>query len=136
MITSHIEDLKAAYVIFFCYLFFFFLNISVSAEFGIAKPFPPLDNYPVELESFEITCIAYDPAGVVVPQKIEFIRTDIYDTDRVVMENGRIEFTNRSAGKESKLLSKPLVKIKWHLNYCVGAFPGFSRVKVLGVFLG
>jgi len=77
----------------------------VSAEFGIAKPFPPLDNYPVELESFEITCIAYDPAGVVVPQKIEFIRTDIYDTDRVVMENGRIEFTNRSAvvGNGTKL---------------------------------
>ncbi|KAK2562910.1 hypothetical protein P5673_013884 [Acropora cervicornis] len=80
---------------------------SVSAEFGIAKPFPPLDNYPVELESFEITCIAYDPAGVVVPQKIEFIRTYIYDTERVVMENGRIEFTNRSAGHEIPRLALP-----------------------------
>ena len=103
MITSHIEDLKAAYVIFFA-IFFFFFNISVSAEFGIAKPFPPMGNYPVELESFEITCIAYDPAGVVIPQKIEFIRTDAYGTEQVVMENGRIEFTNRSVGKKSKLL--------------------------------
>ena len=110
--------------------------MSVSAEFGIAKPFPPVDNYPVELESFEITCIAYDPAGIVVPQKIEFIRTDRYSTERVIMENGTNEFTNRSEGKKSKLLSKPLVKIKWHLNYCVGAFPGFSRVKLLGVVLG
>ena len=134
MITSHNEDLKAAYVNFFA--IFFFFNISVSAEFGIAKPFPPLGNYPVELESFEITCIAYDPAGVVIPQKIEFIRTDIYGTERVVMENGRIEFTNRSVGKKSKLLGKPLVKVKWHLNHCVGAFPGFCRVKVLGVYLG
>ena len=81
-----------------------------------------MGNYPVELESFEITCIAYDPAGVVIPQKIEFIRTDAYGTEQVVMENGRIEFTNRSVGKKSKLLGKPLVKIKWHLNYCVGAF--------------
>lgn len=77
----------------------------VSAEFGIAKPFPPLGNYPVELESFEITCIAYDPAGVVIPQKIEFIRTDAYGTEQVVMENGRIEFTNRSVvvGNGTKL---------------------------------
>ncbi|XP_015760858.1 PREDICTED: neural cell adhesion molecule 2-like isoform X2 [Acropora digitifera] len=103
MITSHIEDLKAAYVIVFP--IFFFLNISVSAELSIAKPFPPVDNYPVELESFEITCIAFDPAGVVIPQKIEFIRTDVYSTERVVMENGRIEFTNRSVvlGNGTKL---------------------------------
>ena len=86
--------------------------ISVSAAFGVAKPFPPEDNYPVELESLEITCIAFDPAGKVVPQKIEFIRTDRNSTEHVLMENGRIEFTNRSVGKKSKLLNKPLVKIK------------------------
>ena len=93
------------------YLFFFF-DISVSAAFGIAKPFPPEHNYRVELESLEITCIAFDPAGIVVPQKIQFIRTDRFSKKHVIMENDRIEFTNRSVGKKSKPLSKPLVKIK------------------------
>ena len=86
----------------FDYLFF---NISVSAAFGIAKPFPPEHNYVVEFESLEITCIAFDPAGKVIPHKIEFIRTDKYSTEHVIMEDGRIEFTNRTVGKKSKLLS-------------------------------
>ena len=38
MISPHIEDLKAAYVIVFA--IFVFFNISVSAAFGTAKPFP------------------------------------------------------------------------------------------------
>ena len=84
----------------FDYLFF---NISVSAAFGIAKPFPPEHNYLVEFESLEITCIAFDPAGKVVPQNIEFIRTDRFSRKHVIMENDRIEFTNRSAGKKRKL---------------------------------
>ena len=88
------------------------LNISVSAAFGVAKPFPPEHNSLVEFESLEITCIAFDPAGKVIPQKIEFIRTDKFSRKHVIMENDRIEFTNRSVGKKSKLLSKPLVKIK------------------------
>ena len=92
--------------------YFFFFDISVSAAFGIAKPFPPEHNYRVEFESLEITCIAFDPAGIVVPQKIEFIRTNRFFRKHVIKENDRIEFTNRSVGKKSELLSKPLVKIK------------------------
>ncbi|XP_067016481.1 neural cell adhesion molecule L1-like isoform X1 [Acropora muricata] len=79
-------------------LFLLLPALSLSyAAFGIAKPFPPEHNYRVELESLEITCIAFDPAGIVVPKKIEFIRTNRFFRKHVIKENDRIEFTNRSA---------------------------------------
>ena len=65
-----------------------------------------MNSYPIEFESLQITCVASDPDGQVIPQKIEFVRIDKYSSTIVITENERIYFTNKTEGKKSKLSRK------------------------------
>ncbi|XP_068740248.1 hemicentin-1-like isoform X4 [Montipora capricornis] len=76
---------------------------SCITEFGIVTPFPPVNSYPIEFESLQITCVASDPDGQVIPQKIEFVRIDSYSSPIVITENERIYFTNKTEANETKL---------------------------------
>ncbi|XP_068740246.1 hemicentin-1-like isoform X2 [Montipora capricornis] len=79
------------------------IRLHVIAEFGIVTPFPPVNSYPIEFESLQITCVASDPDGQVIPQKIEFVRIDSYSSPIVITENERIYFTNKTEANETKL---------------------------------
>ncbi|XP_068740257.1 neural cell adhesion molecule 1-A-like isoform X2 [Montipora capricornis] len=89
--------------------------ISVSnAEFEIVTPFPPVNSYPIEFESLQITCVASDPDGQVIPQKIEFVRINKFSSTIVITENERIYFTNKTEGSEVPKLAVPKESVLQH----------------------
>jgi hypothetical protein len=59
------------------------------------EPFP--DNlYPIEFTSAQVTCAAFDEAGVKFPEKILFMRRDQFNNYVELKPNGHLHFDNRS----------------------------------------
>ena len=54
--------------------FICFVSI-ILGNFGIVEPFPD-DIYPRLFSSAQVTCVAYDSAGVKIPEKTLFMRRD------------------------------------------------------------
>ena len=48
---------------------------SFADQFSIKKPFPQ-KIYPIEGNSAEVTCVAFDPSGLKTPERIQFVRKD------------------------------------------------------------
>ena len=71
---------------------FFFVSVSL---FGIVPPYP-LNIYPIEFTSAQVTCVAFDAAGVKVPEKILFMRRDEFQTYVELKPNENLNFDNRS----------------------------------------
>jgi len=65
------------------------------SEFGIVKPFPE-NIYPLEFTSAQVTCVAFDAAGIHVPDKIQFLRRDEFNNYVLLKTNENLLFTNRS----------------------------------------
>ena len=64
-------------------------------KFGIVEPFP--DNiYPIEFTSAQVTCVAFDSAGIKTPERIQFMRKDNYARYTNITANDNIYFTNRT----------------------------------------
>ena len=49
--------------------------ISAQGNFGIIGPFPE-NIYPIEGNSAQVTCVAFDPSGLKTPERIQFMRKD------------------------------------------------------------
>ena len=45
--------------------------------FGIQEPFPE-NIYPIEGNSAQVTCVAFDSSGLKTPERIQFVRRDIF----------------------------------------------------------
>ena len=58
-------------------------------------PFPE-NIYPIEFTSAQVTCVAFDAAGVKVPEKILFMRRDEFNNYVELKPNGRLHFDYRS----------------------------------------
>ena len=43
--------------------------------FGIQEPFPE-NIYPIEGNSAQVTCVAFDSSGLKTPERIQFVRRD------------------------------------------------------------
>ena len=55
-----------------------FTLLSPTAQnFGIVEPYPK-NIYPIEFTSAKVTCVAYDPSGIKIPEKILFWRRNRY----------------------------------------------------------
>ena len=48
---------------------------SFADPFGIQEPFPS-KIYPIEGNSAQVTCVAFDPSGLKTPERIQFMRKD------------------------------------------------------------
>ena len=59
------------------------------------EPFPE-NIYPLEFSSAEVTCVAFDAAGIYVPDKIQFWRRNEFNIYVELKANGNLLFTNRS----------------------------------------
>ena len=59
------------------------------------EPFPQ-NIYPIEFTSVQVTCAAFDAAGVKVPEKILFMRRSQFNTYVELKPNGKFHFANRS----------------------------------------
>lgn len=72
---------------------FFFITAD---NFGIVEPFP--DNiYAVEFSAAKVTCAAFDSSGVMVPEKIKFIRRDEFNMyHHELTTSSNLYFTNRT----------------------------------------
>jgi len=69
--------------------------------FGIVEPFPE-NIYPIEFTSAQVTCVAFDAAGVKVPDKIVFMRRDKFNRFVELKPNGNLHFENGSTFEDSK----------------------------------
>jgi len=59
------------------------------------EPFPE-NIYPIEFTSAQVTCVAFDAAGVKVPEKIVFMRRNEFNRFVELKPNGNLHFDNRS----------------------------------------
>ena len=59
------------------------------------EPFPE-NIFPIEFTSAQVTCAAFDAAGVKVPEKIVFMRRDDWSRYVELKPNGNLHFDNRS----------------------------------------
>ena len=48
---------------------------SFADQFAIQEPFPT-NIYPIEGNSAQVTCVAFDPSGLKTPERIQFMRKD------------------------------------------------------------
>ena len=78
----------------------FFHIYFVLAKFAIVEPFP-LNIYPIEYTSTQVTCVAYDDndASPVIPKAIQFVRKDKFAVLTNLTANDNIYFTNRTEGR-------------------------------------
>ena len=64
-------------------------------KFGIVEPFP--DNiYPIESTSAQVTCVAFDSAGIKTPERIQFMRKGNFAHYTNITANDNIYFTHRT----------------------------------------
>jgi len=85
------------------------------------EPFPE-DIYPIEFTSAQATCVAFDAAGVKVPEKIVFMRRDELNRFVEPKPNGNLYFVSRSTfeGKEIYLCHVAVhlhVSPRFHLKF-------------------
>ena len=66
-------------------------------NFGIVEPLPE-NIYPSLFSSAQVTCVAYDSAGVKIPEKILFMRKDQFAQYHELKPNDNLYFTNRTEG--------------------------------------
>ena len=59
-------------------------------SFGIKEPFPE-SIYPIEGTSAQVTCVAFDSSGMKIPERIQFVRKDIFARYTNVTETENIE---------------------------------------------
>ena len=71
-----------------------------SANFGIQEPYPE-NQYSIEHTSAEVTCAAYDTSGLKVPERIQFVRKNVFAVYSNITANGNIYFTNRTEGRRT-----------------------------------
>lgn len=71
---------------------------SVEDNFGIVEPFPQ-NIYPIEFTPANVTCVAYDTAGIKIPEKILFVRRNEFGEYRVLNASDNLYFTNRTEGR-------------------------------------
>ena len=64
-------------------------------KFGIVEPFPA-NIYPIEFTSAQVTCVAFDSAGMKTPERIQFMRKGIFAQYTNISANDNIYFTNRT----------------------------------------
>lgn len=67
-------------------------------NFGIVEPFPK-NIYPIEFTPAKVTCVAYDTAGIEIPEKILFVRRNDFGEYRVLTANDNLYFTKRTEGR-------------------------------------
>jgi len=65
------------------------------------EPFPE-NIYPIEFTSAQVTCVAFDAAGVKVPDKILFMRRNKFNRFVELKPNGNLHFDNRSTFEDGK----------------------------------
>ena len=69
--------------------------LPASDDFRIVEPFPA-NIYPVEFTSAQVTCVAFDSAGIKTPERIQFMRKDNYARYTKITANDNIYFTHRT----------------------------------------
>ena len=82
---------------FICFVFI------ISGNFGIVEPFPD-DIYPRLFSSAQVTCVAYDSAGVKIPEKILFMRKDQFAQYHELKPSVNLYFTNRTTGRDMRYI--------------------------------
>jgi len=70
------------------------------SAFGIVEPFPE-NIYPLEFTPAQVTCVAFDAEGILVPEKIKFMRRNRFNRFVELKPDDNLYFTNRSE-KEGK----------------------------------
>ncbi|CAH3152457.1 unnamed protein product [Porites lobata] len=83
-----------------------------SDDFRIVEPFPA-NIYPVEFTSAQVTCVAFDSAGIKTPERIQFMRKDNFARYINITANDNIYFTHRTeeVDKVSSTDGKKLKKL-------------------------
>ncbi|CAH3152459.1 unnamed protein product [Porites lobata] len=84
--------------------------LPASDDFRIVEPFPA-NIYPVEFTSAQVTCVAFDSAGIKTPERIQFMRKDNFARYTNITANDNIYFTHRTeeVDKDGKKLKKLFV---------------------------
>ena len=59
------------------------------------EPYPE-NIYPLEFTSAQVTCVAYDAAGIKLPEKILFMRRDMFNHYVELKPNDNLYFENRT----------------------------------------
>ncbi|CAH3194299.1 unnamed protein product, partial [Porites evermanni] len=79
-------------------------------NFGIGAPYPA-NIYPIEFTSTQVTCVAFDSAGIKTPERIQFMRKDNYARYTNITANANIYFTHRTeeVDKDGKKIKKLFV---------------------------
>ena len=81
-------------------VFFLPINVLARDNFGFVEPFPR-NIFAVEFTSANVTCIAYDSLGIKIPEKIIFVRRDIFGGYHELASNGTQSVALTSLGKAS-----------------------------------
>ena len=87
------------------------------SAFGIVEPFPE-NIYPLEFTPAQVTCVAFDAAGIRVPEKIKFMRRDEFNRFEELTPNDNLYFTNRST-QEGKYCIYILYMYLFRAEVCV-----------------
>ena len=93
-----------------------FLFSSLTANFEIVQPFPQ-NIYAIEFSEAEVTCIAFDPSGGKVPEKIKFMRRDDFYNFHELTANNNLYFTNRTEQSGRYMTSGSIVFCHHHYQH-------------------
>jgi len=63
-------------------------------SFGIVEPFPEII-YPMEGNSAQVTCVAFDSSGLKTPERIQFMRKDNFARYTNITSSDNIYFEEK-----------------------------------------
>ena len=70
-----------------------YLLLSGQDNFNIVEPFPE-NIYAIEFTSAQVTCVAFDSSGIKTPEKIEFMRKNMFALYTKLKANDNLYFTS------------------------------------------
>ena len=104
-----------------------FTLFSFADDFGIKEPFPE-DIYRIEGTETKVTCVAFDSLGVKTPERIQFMRRDIFSRYTNITASENVIFTER---RESAVPPASELFLFAALYMYMYAFPYCAEVQVV-----